>query len=287
MSSDRLFRQLSIGLISSWLILFVLLPNLMVLLVSVLTHDPARLVQFTFSLESYTRLLDPLYARVVRDSLLLAATATLLCLLVAYPFARAIVALPRSWRPIALFLLILPFWTNSLIRTYALKNVVGAKGVVNQGLMTLGIIDEPLQLLFTEVAVILGLVYILLPFMVFPIYASIDKLDLRLLEAAKDLGANAVQRFIRVELPLTKPGIIAGSLLVFLPAMGMFYVSDLLGGAKHILVGNLIQTQFLKVRDWPFGAAASVTLTLLMGLMLLAYWRASRAIGRKGGELDD
>lgn len=280
------FRRLSIGLISGWLLLFVLLPNLLVLLVSLLQRDGQQLLHFAFSLDSYRRLFDPLYARILWNSLQMALIATLCCLLLAYPFARATARLPVRWRPVLLFLLILPFWTNSLIRTYALKNLLGHKGLINDSLLALGLIDQPLVLLNTSFAVMLGLVYILLPFMVLPLYASIEKLDPRLLEAAQDLGASRWQRFLQIEWPLAQPGVIAGCLLVFLPAMGMFYVSDLLGGAKQMLVGNLIQNQFLKVRDWPFGAAASLTLTLLLGLMLLAYWRAARAVGRQGG-LDD
>jgi spermidine/putrescine transport system permease protein len=184
---------------------------------------------------------------------------------------------------VLLFLLILPFWTNSLIRTYAIKILLGKKGVIN-GLMTsLGLWDEPVQLLYTEFAVIFGLVYILLPFMVLPLYSAFDKLDHTLLEASRDLGANRWQRFRQIILPLTMPGVVAGCLIVFLPAMGMFYVADLLGGAKNLLLGNVIKNLFLVVRDWPMGAAFSVIMMVLMALLLLFYFLSNRFVQREGG----
>ena len=155
------------------------------------------------------------------------------------------------------------------------------KGVLNNTLLWLGIIDTPIRILNTEAAVIIGLVYILLPFMILPLYSSIEKLDYRLLEAAKDLGANAFQRFIKIILPLTMPGIIAGCLLVLLPAMGMFYVADLLGGAKVLLVGNVIKSEFLISRNWPFGSSISIALTILMALLLFVYYRAGKLFNKK------
>ncbi len=148
-------------------------------------------------------------------------------------------------------------------------------------LMDMGILSEPIRILNTEVAVIIGLVYLLLPFMILPLYSAIEKLDGRLLEAARDLGANAVQRFFRVILPLTMPGIVAGCLLVLLPAMGMFYVADLLGGAKVLLVGNVIKSEFLISRNWPFGSAISIGLTILMALLIFVYYRANKLLNKK------
>ncbi len=204
------------------------------------------------------------------------------CLVLGYPFAWFLAGLPQKVRPLLLFLLIVPFWTNSLIRIYGLKIFLSTKGYLNEFLLWLGVIDTPIRIMFTPGAVIVGLVYILLPFMVMPLYSSIEKLDKPLLEAAKDLGANKLQTFIRIIIiPLTMPGIIAGCLLVMLPAMGLFYVSDLMGGAKNLLIGNVIKSQFLNIRDWPFGSATSITLTVVMGLMLLVYWRASRLLNKK------
>ncbi|MEB8285219.1 spermidine/putrescine ABC transporter permease PotB [Aeromonas veronii] len=276
------FRNGAIALILGWLTLFVFLPNLMIIGVSFLTRDESELIAPLFTLSNYGRLLDPLYFEVLLHSLWLALLATSICLLVGYPFAWLLAHLPTRIRPLLLFLVVVPFWTNSLIRTYALKVLLGTRGIINSWLLDLGLIERPLQMMYTEVAVIIGLVYVLLPFMGLPLYSSIEKLDGRLLEAARDLGANGWQRLVRIILPLTLPGIIAGCLLVFLPAMGMFYVSDLLGGAKHLLIGNLIKTQFLNSRDWPFGAAISVMLTVLMALLVYCYWRAGKLLSKKG-----
>lgn len=270
-----------IGVIVAWLLLFVFIPNLMIIVTSFLTRDDTNLIEMTFTLSNYAKLFDPLYAKVVWHSFYMAAIATLLCLLIGYPFAYFIARMPEKWRPVMLFMIIVPFWTNSLIRTYGLKIFIGTRGLLNESLLSIGLIEKPLRIMYTEYAVMIGLVYILLPFMILPLYSSIEKLDKTYLEAAKDLGANKIQSFIRIILPMTMPGIIAGCLLVLLPALGMFYVSDLLGGAKNLLIGNVIKTQILNIRDWPFGSAASISLTTLMGLMLFAYWRVGKLINKK------
>lgn len=275
------FQNITVTVIFGWLIFFVLIPNLLVLFTSFMTKDSSNLIEFTFSLESYKRLIDPLYSQVLWNSFYMAGISTLICLVVGYPFAFVIAKLPAKYRPFLLFLVVLPFWTNSLIRIYGMKIFLGVKGVLNSTLLTLGLIDEPIRILNTEAAVVIGLVYILLPFMILPLYSSIEKIDGRLLEAAKDLGANAVQRFIRIIIPLTMPGIVAGCLLVLLPAMGMFYVADLLGGAKVLLVGNIIKSEFLVTRNWPFGSAISIGLTVLMALMLYIYYRANKLMNKK------
>ncbi|MBK8972786.1 MAG: spermidine/putrescine ABC transporter permease PotB [Hahellaceae bacterium] len=281
-----LFSRTLIAITLSWLGIFVLTPHLLVMMTSVLTPDTTNFAVWPLTFEAYTRLWEPLYATVFLDSLYLSVTATLFCLLLGYPFAYLLSRLGPVWRNVLLFLMIVPFWTNSLIRTYALKLLMGNRGLFNDLLMGLGLIDSPIQMLYSGFAVTFGLVYILFPFMVLPLISSFDNLDKTLLEAARDLGASAAQRFWRIIVPLTMPGIIAGCLIVFLPAMGMFYVADLLGGARNLLLGNLIKNQFLVMRDWPFGSALSVTLILMMFLMLAVYARANRRIQRKGG-LDD
>lgn len=279
--ANNKFQNITVMVIFSWLIFFVLVPNLLVLFTSFMTKDSSNLIEFTFSVESYTRLIDPLYSQVLWNSLYMAGVATVICLVIGYPFAFMIAKLPEKYRPFLLFLVVLPFWTNSLIRIYGMKIFLGVKGILNETLLSLGIISEPIRILNTEAAVIIGLVYILLPFMILPLYSSIEKIDGRLLEAARDLGANAFQRFVRVIIPLTIPGIVAGCLLVLLPAMGMFYVADLLGGAKVLLVGNIIKSEFLVTRNWPFGAAISIALTILMALMLYVYYRANKLMNKK------
>ncbi len=277
----KLFQNIVITGIVSWLMLFVFLPNLMIIGTSFLTRDDANLVQMIFSLDNYTRLFDPLYAEVLLHSLNMAIVATLCCLVIGYPFAFFLARMPEKRRPLMLFLLIVPFWTNSLIRIYGLKMFLSTRGYLNDFLLWAGILDKPLRIMYTPDAVVLGLVYILLPFMVMPLYSSIEKLDKSCLEAARDLGAGKLQTFIRIIVPLTMPGIIAGCLLVLLPAMGLFYVADLMGGAKNLLIGNVIKSQFLNIRDWPFGAATSICLTLVMGLMLLVYYRAAKLLNKK------
>ncbi len=280
-TTRKRFQKVVILTIVSWLVLFVFLPNLMIFATSFLTRDDASFVKLVFTLDNYTRLADPLYAGVLLHSLNMALIATLCCLLLGYPFACCLTLLPARLRPLMLFLLIVPFWTNSLIRIYGLKIFLSTRGWLNDFLLSIGLIDKPFSIMYTQQAVILGLVYILLPFMVMPLYSSLEKLDKPLLEAARDLGASKLQTFIRIILPLTMPGIVAGCLLVLLPAMGLFFVSDLMGGAKNLLIGNVIKSQFLNIRDWPFGAATSVVLTLIMGLMLLIYWRAARLLNNK------
>ena len=277
----NLLQKGIITLIVGWLLLFVFFPNLLIVGTSFLTRDDAHIISMVFTLDNYSRLLDPLYADVLMHSFNMALIATACCLLLGYPFAWCLTTLSARLRPLMLFLLIVPFWTNSLIRIYGLKLFLSTRGWLNDFLLSLGLIETPFRIMYTEQAVILGLVYILLPFMVMPLYSSLEKLDSALLEAARDLGASKLQTFWRIILPLTLPGIVAGSLLVLLPAMGLFFVADLLGGAKNLLIGNVIKSQFLNIRDWPFGAATSIVLTLVMGLLLLIYWRAARLLNNK------
>lgn len=253
----------------------------MIIGTSLLTRDESNLIDLTITFSNYTRLLDPLYAKVIWHSFYMASVATLLCLVIGYPFAYIMASMPVKIRPIMVFLVIVPFWTNSLIRTYGLKIVIGTQGIVNKSLLALDIIDKPLRIMYTEAAVMIGLIYILLPFMILPLYSTIEKLDRTFIEAARDLGANKFHTFTKVILPLTMPGIIGGCLLVLLPALGMFYISDLLGGAKNLLIGNVIKSQVLNARDWPFGAATSISLTLVMAIMLYAYYRAGKLLNKR------
>ncbi|MDN3701705.1 spermidine/putrescine ABC transporter permease PotB [Vibrio artabrorum] len=281
MSKKFNLQNAIVALITGWLVLFVMIPNIMIIGTSFLTRDEANLIEMTFTLDNYMRLADPLYFKVLMHSFYMAIVATLLCLIIGYPFAYIVAKMPAKWRPIMLFLVIVPFWTNSLIRTYGLKIVLGTQGVLNKSLLALDIIDKPLRIMYSETAVMIGLVYILLPFMILPLFSAIEKLDDTYLEAAKDLGANKLQTLLKVVLPLTMPGIIGGCLLVLLPALGMFYISDLLGGAKNLLIGNVIKSQVLNARDWPFGAATSIALTIAMAVMLFAYYRAGKLLNKK------
>ena len=281
MKGDLWFQRVSVGTVWFWLAAFALVPNVMVVAASLLERGDRDFIRFALSLESYRRLLDPLYLRVLWNSLYLAAFSTLTCLAMGYPFAYLLARVPRRYSRLLLLLVIIPFWTSSLIRTYAIIIILKTRGVVNNILLWTGLIQAPLELLHNDLAIFIGLVYTLLPFMVLPLYAAIEKLDPLLVEAARDLGAGWLRTFARVVIPLTLPGIIAGSMLVFLPALGMFYIPDLLGGARTLLVGSLIRNQFLTARDWPFGAALSVVLTAVMALLLLVYARSRRLVDRR------
>ncbi len=256
----------TIGPILIWMSALFLLPLILILGVSFFTRSSFGGIELPLTVENYVRFFDPLYFKILWISCVLAFFTTAICLVLGYPFAYIIARSPINYRNILMLLIIVPFWTNSLIRTYAWIVLLRTEGVINTILMQLGIISQPLPLLYNETAVLIGLVYTMLPFMVLPLYASIEKLDKSLLEASSDLGAKPVHTFWKVTLPLTAPGIMAGSLLVFIPSLGLFFIPDLMGGSKTVLIGNLIKNQFLTARDWPFGSASSI---ILMGLTLL------------------
>ncbi len=280
MKNKSLFRRLVVTGVVAWISIFALLPNLLLLVVSFLQRGTVVPVQPIPTLANYGRLFETSILRIVLDSLAMAGMAMVLCLAVGYPLAYIIARARPGTRNLMLLLVMIPFWTNSLIRTYALVAVLKVNGVLNMFLLWAGLTAEPLRLMYTPTAVFIGLVYTLLPFMVLPLYAAIIHLDPRLLEAARDLGASRLQAFRRVTLPLTMPGIVSGSMLVFLPALGMFYVADVLGGARSMLLGNYIRDQFLTARNLPMGSAASIAMTLIMGLMLLVYYSSIRHSGR-------
>ncbi len=270
------FKQLSLSIIWIWLLLFALLPFALVTIASFLSHSDTRLIEPPFTWINYTQLNNILYLRIFKESFYIAGTCTVICLLVGYPFAYAIAHLNDKIKGVFILLIIIPFWTSSLIRSYSLITILKPKGIINSTLIWLGFIDKPLALLFTNTAVMIGLVYNLLPFMVLPLLTNIERLDNRLIDAARDLGANRFTTFRRIILPLTLPGILSGCILVFLPAMTIFYIPDLLGGSKSILLGNLIQNQFLIAQNWPLGSAISIVFTVLLAILLVIYWRSMR-----------
>jgi spermidine/putrescine transport system permease protein len=233
------------------------------------------------TLENIRRVFDPLYLQIFFDSGLVALASTLIALLIGYPAAYAIAKAPASRQTALLFLAILPFWTNYLIRTYAWIVLLNPAGLINASLMGSGLTSEPLPLLYTKPAVVLGLVYSYTPFVILAIYSSLQRLDPSYGEASRDLGAGAVQTFLRITLPLTAPGVAAGAVFVFVLSIGNFVTPDLLGGGKFQMVGNLIYDQFLSARDWPFGAALSALLIALM--MALLFAQALAALHARGG----
>ncbi len=261
-------RLLLLGPALGWWAVFLVVPVGLVIAYSFFQRGTYGGVVPTFTLDNFVRAFDPLYLRVFLFSLRVAVIATVIALLIGYPAAYFIATLPRRWRTPVLVLVILPFWTSLLIRTYAWIVLLNGEGLINRGLESLGLIKEPLPLLYNEFAIVLGLVYGYLPLMILPIYSSIERLQPELREASADLGGNPLRTFLRVTLPLTLPGLAAGCIFVFVPSLGNFIVPDLLGGGLSIMVGNLIQAQFLKARDWPFGAVLSLALIALMGVLL-------------------
>ncbi len=280
MRENNGFRNFSVGLSWIWLGLFAVLPNLSLLLVTLLDKGEVDFFIPVLTLENYARLFDPAFARIFWDSIRLAGQSTFLCLLIGYPFAYLLARSGARARPWLLLLVVIPFWTSSLIRTYALIMILQSQGILNKvaqfaaGLF--GITVEPFSFMYSDAAVFIGLSYTMLPFMILPLYASIEKLDRRLLDAAKDLGAGTLRTFWHITLPLTLPGIVAGCILVFLPSLGCFYVPEILGGATNMLLGSFIKNQFLVAKDWPYGAAASTILTMFLVILALAYRFASR-----------
>lgn len=227
-------------------------------------------VEWTFTLENFERAIDPLYLDVLWSSIGIAGMATAIALVIGYPTAYAITRLPARWRTVALVLVVVPFWTSFLIRMYAWIVLLNSQGVVNDALVGSGMTDERTSFLYTDGAVVVGLVYAYLPLMILPLYAAIERVEGELMEASSDLGASKVRTFWSVLLPLTLPGAITGSILVFVPSLGNFVVPELLGGGKTVMVGNLIRDQFLKVQDWPFGSVlAFVVVIALFTLFLL------------------
>lgn len=256
-----------------WLSILVAVPLLFVVVIGFLSRGTYGNVEFKFTLDNYVRIFDSMYLKMLLSSLWLSLVTTVICLAAGYPFAYFIANAPQKIRGILLMLIIIPFWTNSLIRTYAWIILLRTSGIINSYLMQFGIISEPIQFLYTNGAVVLGLAYTLFPFMVLPLFASIDSLDKRYLEAASDLGARPWMTFWKITVPLTMPGVVAGCILVFIPTLGLFFIPDLMGGSKIMLISNFIKNQFLTARDWPFGSAASIVLIALTFVLLAVYIR--------------
>ncbi len=274
-SNSRVFATLaSPG--SLWLLIFFLIPLGFLLVLSfsskAVIDGQVSITEYSYltGLENYARALNPDIISIFLRTLLWSGLATLACLLVGYPIAFGICFMPEKWRPLALLLIVLPFWINLLIRTYALKTVMGANGVINSFTGLFGI--PKLEMLGTTPAVIFGLVYVFLPFMILPLYSTIERLDKSFLEASLDLGASQFQTFRKITLPLTMPGVVTGIILVFIPCLGMFLISDELGGTRSWMIGNVIQAQFGSSNDWPFGAALSFILMFLTFIVLFGQW---------------
>ncbi|MBL8175010.1 MAG: ABC transporter permease [Bryobacterales bacterium] len=252
-----------------------LVPILIIAAYSLLSRGPYGGVMPPWTLENYTRLADPLYLSILWRTSLYSLAATAVCLLAGFPLAWFI---SRSGPRKSLFLalVIVPFWTSFLVRTYAWMFLLRDTGLINSTLQSLGLIHQPLPLLYTPFAVIVGLVYGYLPFMILPIYATLEKLDPSLLEASADLGARPITTMFQIVIPLARPGMLAGGVLVFISCLGAYLTPDLLGGGKTIMIGNLVQNQFTAARDWPFGAALSLLLMAVVMAMLMPVLRREK-----------
>ena len=259
---------------AGWFLWFLLVPFVIVLLYSFATKGIYGGITWRLTPENYDRATDWLYLKIYWNSVKLAGATSFLCLLLGYPMAYAMATASARFRNVLLVLVILPFWTNLVIRAYALKVLLGMDGFMNRFLLAAGILTEPFVFEGTQLAVWFGMVTNYLPFMVLPLYVSLEKFDFSLLEAGRDLGASSWQVITRILLPLTKSGIITGFILVFTPALGEFVIPDLFGGAKVMLMGNLITEQFLKTRDWPFGSALSIL--IIAPILMLVFYEVRR-----------
>jgi spermidine/putrescine transport system permease protein len=259
----------------------VLFPLIYMVVLSFMRREGAWGIALEFTFRNYLRIGEKVYFDTFIQSLQLACISTFLTAVFGYPFGYFMARLGKKWKNRVMLLLIIPFWTSSLMRLYGWIIMVRANGVLDSFLMRFGIIKEPLKLLYSYPAVITGMVYVLLPFMIYSVYTSAEKLDFSLLEAARNMGASRFMAFITVSFPLTMPGLFSGFVFTFIPSMGLFYLADILGGNKVVLVGNLIQEQLVKAHDWPFAAALSATLMILTSLFIWLYRKLTRS-----GELE-
>ena len=261
---------------------FVVGPLLYMVALSFATNGSGSSTIWSFTLENYKKIAEPVYLKSFVQSFQLAITSTLLIALMGYPFGYFMAKLSAKWKKRMMLLIMIPFWTSSLIRMYGWILILQAKGVLNGFLMKLGIIEEPLKILYSYPAVVIGMVYALLPFMVLAVYSSVEKMDWSYVEAARDLGANAVKAFFTVTFKLTLPGLLTGVILTFIPSMGLFFIADILGGNKIVLVGSVIQDQLTRGSNWPFAAALAVVLMLLTSLMMFVYRKVTHVKDLEG-----
>lgn len=261
---------------------FVLGPLLYMIALSFATRGDGSSVVWNFTLDNYRKIGEPVYLQSFVQSFQLAFTSTGLIILLGYPFGYYMAKLSPKWKKRMMLLIMVPFWISSLIRMYGWIIILQAKGVLNRILMKLGILEEPLKILYSYPAVVIGMIYALLPFLVLAVYSSAEKMDWSLLEAARDLGANGIQAFFTITFKLTLPGLLTGIILTFIPSMGLFFIADILGGNKIVLVGSVIQDQLTRGSNWPFAAALAVVLMVLTSLMILVYRKVTHVKDLEG-----
>lgn len=263
-------------------LVFVAGPLIYMVALSFVTANEVHGVDWIFTLENYKKILEPVYLNTFAESFQLALTSTVIICLVGYPFGYFMARMEKGRKKKAMLFLMLPFWVNSLIRLYGWIIILQNKGLLNYILKSLGIIEKSLKILYSYPAIVIGMVYVLLPFMILSVYSSAEKLDWSLIEAARDLGASRTKAFWTVTFKLTIPGLLSGIILTFIPSMGLFFIADILGGNKIVLVGSLIQEQMTKVGNWPFGAALAVVMMLLTTAMIVLYRKITNAKNLEG-----
>lgn len=266
--------------ISLWMYLLVAIPFIYIIVISFMNKGTYGGVTPGFTVNNYLSILNPLYIYTFLKSIGMSVAVTFICLVIAYPFTYFIAKKTPVQKTVFMSMIMIPFCVSMIIRLFLWVNILRSEGIINNFLISLGLIKEPLKLVYNPVGAMIGLVYMLLPFMILPLYSSIEKLDKSLIEAANDLGAKPVKSFLKITLPLTKPGIFAGCVMVFIPSMGLYFITDLMGGSKTLVIGNLIKNQFITARNWPLGAAMSVILMLITLALLKGYQKA-------GGSMDD
>lgn len=277
--ANTLPAMLTVGPVTLIMVLLIAIPLIYVAVMSFCSIDEFYNVTFDLTIDNYIQLFNADYLKIYMQSLMIATVTTVLCILIGYPFAYIIARTKSKKKRIWYMLVIIPFWTNSLIRIYGWRSFLGTTGWLNSLLTSLHIIKEPIELLYMPGTTILGMVYCLIPFMILPLYTAIEKLDGSLLEASADLGAKPVSTFFEVILPLTSSGIFSGSLMVFIPCLGYFFVSDILGGGNTDMIGNLIERQFQSGNNWPLGAALSIVLIVITLILVKIYQKL-------GGDMD-
>ena len=274
---NNILKVLTIFPISFWMLFFVAIPLMYIVFISFMQRGDDGSIVYISTISNYTRMANPLYVKVFWNSIVVAFITTLFTLVFGYPFAYFATKI-KKYKIIIMLLIMAPFLTNSLIRTYGWIVILSTNGIINHVLLITGIIKEPLKMLYSYGAVMIGMIYTMFPFMVLPLYNSIDKMDKAYIEAAKDLGASRLKTFITVTVPLTMPGIVAGCILVFVPSVGLFFIPDLMGGSNVMLIGNLIENQFMEANDWPFGAALSIVMIFISLILILVY---IKMVGKK------
>ena len=277
---NKIIRTIFIVPVIIYATLLIALPIIYIFFISFLKNDSYGGMQNIFTLENYANIFDKVYIGVFLKSFLIAIVTTFICMLIAYPFVLAVSHKDKIKQKIFMTLVMVPFLTNSLIRMYAWIVLLRKNGIINQVLLNIGIIKNPLSLMYNNLGIIIGMVYTLLPFMILPLYSAVSTLDNRLLEASADLGANKYKTFSKVILPITFPALFNGGLMVFTPALGYFFIVDILGGGKIMILGNLIKNQFLTARNWPLGAAIAIFLIFITLILILIYKKI-------GGKMDD